>query len=182
MFFKSKFAVFKLTKKLFKMKKILFILLLFFSANIFAQEDTEIENTTQNISQEENTLFLSEKYPLGEINGIDFDMQIITNILTNEKKGYLYVELFNSSGRLQKIFSNKIEIDEINKFKETLEYINNTFYSTKPTVKTELAYKTKNNILFETYYNKRNIKWDAIIVLDTDYRYSSKKNLYRKHS
>lgn len=160
-------------------KYVLFALFCSLLNPIFSQEDDLYDklNNPLEISEYEGGLIQRDFYFLENIKGVEYNVLIITDLLTKEKHGYLTISIDDDIPNSTKFYSGYLSFDEINTCLLSLDYINNYVQLTTPTNYIDIKYKNKNNVQVGAYYDDLPKKWIGFTKTNKKQKYFAISNL-----
>ncbi len=109
----------------------------------------------------DGTLLIKEFYDLDKIKGVECQVLVITNVVTNKKMGCLRLETKYSSSYSSDNYIGTLDSDELDACIKSLQYIKETLLPSTPSVYTEVEYKTNDGVKFGAFY--ANNKWSAYV-------------------
>ena len=153
-------------------KKILFLLVVVSVSltSIYAQED-ENKSTSKTIEflSKDGSFFKKEFYDLPSIgssftyNKIDFQVMILTDLISNKKDGCLRIITYYSSSASNDSYIGTLDYDELDACIMCFEKINSDITVNKPLTYTEVEYKTRDGVQLGTYWIQENSLWKTYI-------------------
>lgn len=162
------------------MKKL--ILTLFISVLVFsvasAQQAPEPESKSKTIEflSKDGSFLLKDFLSSTKIDGLDFQVLIITNIKDNSKIGCLRL----TTKYIDDTYIGTLDEDELDACILCLTYIKDNLLNTAPTNYTEVEYSTRDGVEFGAYYtidkNPSKNKWN-IYAKTKSYTWRSRENI-----
>ncbi len=109
----------------------------------------------------DGTFLIKEFYDLPQIKGVEFQMLIMTNVVSGKKMGCLRLTTNYCDGYSNESYIGTLDYDELEACIQSLEYIKNVLLPSAPTVYSEAEYKTNDGVKFGAYYSEN--KWTAFV-------------------
>lgn len=149
------------------MKKLLVLLiaLSLSTINVFAQntpteeEHKKSESKTLEFMESSGFFIQKEYFYLSSINGVEYEVLVITNLMNGNKMGCLTVTTTNSSSYSTDEYVGTLDYDEIDACIQCLTKLQDEILPSIPTVYTELEYKTRDGVKIGAYYDTNKAKW-----------------------
>ena len=150
------------------MKKIfLLIIALVCGCMAFAQEKQETvpesSSKTLEFMKKNGTLIQRDFYPIGKVKGVDCEVLIITDLISQKKIGCLRLKTTNSSSYSTDTYIGTLDYDEIAACIKSINFLNENVIVGKPTVYTEVEYSTRDKVEVGAYYSEKKSKWIAYV-------------------
>ncbi|MBQ8222119.1 MAG: hypothetical protein IJZ87_02040 [Bacteroidales bacterium] len=149
------------------MKNYLFVILsVIISITGMAQEksvDDKSESKTLEFMSQGSSLIKKEFYDLGKVKGVECQVLIITNLLSNERLGCLRLETKYQGYSSSETYVGTLDYDEIDDCLNSINFICENILTITPTVYTETEYRTRDNIEVGAYYSENKSSWTAYL-------------------
>lgn len=140
------------------MKRFYLVVLLVFSFNLVYAQQTgskdESKSETLEFMRKDGTCFVKEFYDLGKIKGVECQVLVVTDVVQKSKIGCLRLITRYSSSVSSDSYIGTLDYSEIDACIQSLEYVKSAIQN-KPTIYTEIEYKTNDGIEIGAYYNEK---------------------------
>lgn len=151
-----------------KMKKILFALvMLLIGGTAFAQEKQnateELNSKTLEFLEKDGTLIRKEFYPLGKVGITEYEVLVITDLISNKKIGCMRLKTSFVTSYSSNTNIGTIDYDEIEDCIKSINYIHTSITNSKPEMYTEFEYKTRDNVEIGAFYQENKSNWRAYV-------------------
>lgn len=104
-----------------------------------------------------------EFYDITKIKGVEYQVLIMTDMLTNRKMGCLRLQTVYSSSYSSDTYIGTLDSDEIDACIQCLEKLKNEILPTQASVYTELEYKSRDGVKLGAYYDQKKGAWQAFV-------------------
>lgn len=145
---------------------ILAIALLSVPTNVFAEDEVKDEvskSTTVEFLKRDGLLLLKEFYPEVNIGGVKFQVLILTDVVTGQKRGCLRLETKQISQYTSDTYIGTLDSDELAACIQSLNYIKNSLCMTIPKHYEECEYRSRDGVVIGAYYSERKSKWEVYV-------------------
>jgi hypothetical protein len=163
------------------MKRVIFYAFLMALGGVAAFSQ-EAETKPEPEGKSNATIFLStsgtfikkEYHPIGTAKAFDFEVLVLTDVLSSEKMACLKIKTIaqTPSQPLADEYADTLDADEVEECIKSLMYIKNNLMASKPQVYTECEYRSREGLKFGAFWNSRNT-WSVYFYMNAQKSFQS---------
>ncbi|MBM6993560.1 MAG: hypothetical protein I3J02_09910 [Prevotella sp.] len=151
------------------MKKILLMLMLALSISCMAQNakvDAEKSESKSVAFMASSGSFMKREFiDITTIKGVEYQILIMTDLLTNHKMGCLRLttEYTSSYSSSSDTYIGTLDYDELDACIQCLTKLQSDILPSQASVYTEIEYKSRDGVKLGAYYNEKKSAWQAYV-------------------
>ena len=129
------------------------------------KQDVAQESTSKTLEfmAKDGTLIQREFFQLGKVKGVECEVLIIKDVVSNKKIGCLRLKTRYSSSYSSDTYIGTLDYDEIDACVKSINYIIESVTPSTPERYTEIEYRTRDKVEVGAFYQEKSSSWRAYV-------------------